>query len=100
MNQNTVIYLERGFANITHKALMGYLDCSSERKHTFVHRERKTPGELTAFFSLQLASCKTQFTTPLEFSIRKGGFEAIFVSWSEIYIAVSFTIFATVTVVW
>lgn len=78
---------------------MGYLDCSCELKHTFVYRERKTPGELTAFFSIQLASHKTRFTTPLGFYIQKGGFGAIFVSWSESHIAVSFVILATVTVV-
>lgn len=50
---------------------MGYLDCSCERKHTFVHRERKTPGELNAFFSLQLASNKAWFATPFAFYISK-----------------------------
>lgn len=65
---------------------MGYLDCSCDRKHTFVYRERKTPGELTAFFSLQLASYKTWFTTPFGFYIQKEGLGAISVSWSESYI--------------
>lgn len=42
MNQNTVIYLERGFANITHKALMGYLDCSREKTYLCIQRKKNT----------------------------------------------------------
>lgn len=75
---------------------MGYLDCSCERKHTFIYRERETPGELTAFFSFT-AGFKHGLLLLMHFIYQKGDL-GLFACFS-LNITVSFTIFVTVTVV-
>lgn len=49
MNQNTVIYLEQGFANTTYKALIGYLACMRETISLYTEKE-KCQENLLDFF--------------------------------------------------